>query len=232
MDSLHFNIYSADSRHATWIAYISTFTLRINVMLHEQPTRQHLLSTLLPCYMDSLNFNIYFADSRHTTWTAYISTITLHITGMLHIQHTYQHLFSTILSCYMYSLHFNIYIPDYLHATWTAYISSLTPRIPAMLHGRPTFQHLLCIFPTCYMNSLQCNMLHGHFNIFYVDSRHATWAANISTFNHKFPAMLHLTAYISTFTLQITYMLNGHPMFQHLLCRFPPYHMDSMQCNI
>ena len=56
-DRLYFNIYSADSRHATWIAYISTFTLRINVMLHEQPTRQHLLSTLLPCYMDSLNFN-------------------------------------------------------------------------------------------------------------------------------------------------------------------------------
>ena len=53
-----------------------------------QPTFQHLLSTLLPCYMDSLHLNIYSSDFRHATWTTYISTITLQIPAMLHGQPT------------------------------------------------------------------------------------------------------------------------------------------------
>ena len=41
INSLHFNIYSSDSRHATWRAHISTFSLQISAMLHEKPTFQH-----------------------------------------------------------------------------------------------------------------------------------------------------------------------------------------------
>jgi len=47
MDSLHFNIFSADYRHANWTAYISTFTLQNHAMLHEQPKFHHLLAKLL-----------------------------------------------------------------------------------------------------------------------------------------------------------------------------------------
>ena len=86
----------ADSRHATWTAYISIFTLLVLAMLHGQPTYQHLLLRCLPCCMDTQHFNIYSSGSRHATWNAYHSTFTLHINAMLHVQPTFQHLLFTL----------------------------------------------------------------------------------------------------------------------------------------
>ena len=93
------NIYSAYSRHATWTAYISTFTLQIPAILHGQPTFQQLLCRITPCYMDSLHFNIYSAYSEHAIWTAYISTLSLQIPAMLHGQPTFKHLLCIFQPC-------------------------------------------------------------------------------------------------------------------------------------
>ena len=147
MDSLHFNIYSSDSRNATWRDHISTFSLQISAILQEQPTFQHLLCRYPPCYMDIEQCNIYFADSRHATWTANISIFTLLIPAMLHGPPTYQHLLLRCPPCCMDTQHFNIYTSDSRHATWTAYHSTFTLHINAMLHVQPTFQHLLFTLP-------------------------------------------------------------------------------------
>ena len=103
MDSEQCNIYCAGSRHATWTAYISIFTLLIPAMLHRQPTCQHLLLRCPPCCMDSQHFKIYSSDFHHSTWTAYHSTFTLHINAMLQLQPTFQHLLFTLSPvCYMF----------------------------------------------------------------------------------------------------------------------------------
>ena len=132
-------IYSADFRHATWTAYISTFTLQI-------PS----------CYMESVHFNHYYADSRHATWTAYILTFILQFTSILHGQPTFQHLLCRFPPCYMDSLHFNIYFsdsprcymdsvpfniysPHYHHATCTVYISTFTLQLPPYFIDRLLF---------------------------------------------------------------------------------------------
>ena len=129
MGNLYFNIYSADCLHATWTAYILTFTLQIPSMLHGQPTFQNLLCRFPPFYMYNIHFNIYSADSRHSrctayistfifqipntaTWTAYISTFKLQIPSMPHGQPTFQHLNCRFPPCYMDSVHFNIYSED------------------------------------------------------------------------------------------------------------------------
>ena len=78
-DSLHFIIYSPDSRD-----------------VHGQPSYQHLLLKCPPCCMDNQHFNIYSSDSRHSTWNAYHSTFTLHFNTMLHVQPTFQHLLFTL----------------------------------------------------------------------------------------------------------------------------------------
>ena len=118
------NIYSADPRHTTWKAYVSTFTLHIPDMLQGKPTFQHLPCRFLSCYMDSLQFNIYSAYSSHANGRS-----------------TFQHLLYIFPPCYMESLHFNIYSADSRHATRTAYVSTFTLQIHAMLHGQNTFQH-------------------------------------------------------------------------------------------
>ena len=56
---LHFNIFSSDYHHATWRAHISTFTQHFSAMVHGQPTFEHLLFRITPCYMNSLNSNFY-----------------------------------------------------------------------------------------------------------------------------------------------------------------------------
>ena len=96
MDSEQCNISIADSRHSTWTACISLFTLLIPAMLHGLPTYQHLLLRSPPCCMDTQHFNIKSSDSRHTTWNAYHSTFTLHINAMLHVEPTFQHLLFTL----------------------------------------------------------------------------------------------------------------------------------------
>jgi len=107
-------------------------------MLHGQPTIQHLIFRILPCYVESLHFTIYYSDLSHATWKAYISTFNFDITAILYEQPSFQHL---LFRFSMDSLHFNIYSSDSLHATWTAYFSTFTLQIPSMLNGQPTFQH-------------------------------------------------------------------------------------------
>ena len=96
MDSEQCNISFADSRHSTWTAYISLFTLLIPAMLHGQPTYQHLLFRCPPCCMDTQHFKINSSDSRHATCNAYHSTFILHINATLHVQPTFQHLLFTL----------------------------------------------------------------------------------------------------------------------------------------
>ena len=126
MDSLHFNIYSADIRHAQLKAYISTFTMQIPAMLHGQSTFQHLLLRFPPCYMDSLHSNIYSADSRHATWTAYIPTFTLRIPAMLHGQPTMQHLLCRFPPCYVDSVQCNTSEKGVICEVLTTYRSHLS----------------------------------------------------------------------------------------------------------
>ena len=77
------------------------------------------------------------------------------------------------------------------------------PALSSMLNGQPTYQHLLFRCPPCCMDI-------QHFDIYYSDSRHATW-----------------TAYHSTFTLHINAMLHVQLTFQHLLFTIPP---QSVTC--
>ena len=161
MDSLHFNSYFADSRNATWTAYISTFTLQIPAMLHGQSTFHHLLCRFPPCYMESLHFNIYSAHSRHATWTAYISTFTLQIPTMLNGQPTFQHLLCRFPLRYMDSLQCNIYSADSHHATWTAFNATLQRKLPYVRFSQHT--DLICPgFPKTVQVQWVCKDLCHH----------------------------------------------------------------------
>ena len=74
MYSLHFNIYSALSRHATWTAYNATFTLQIPTMLHGQRSMQHFRES---CHMwGSHNIQISFVlvFPRQSRFNGFVKT--------------------------------------------------------------------------------------------------------------------------------------------------------------